>query len=408
MHRAFILSAALLFAQACSAEPDVASTAPAVTEFLDTEIREQRLRGAVAMVVGDRRILYGRAFGHRDNAAADPMQRDDLFRLYSMTKPITATAALILVDEGRLDLDAPIDLYLPEFASPRAYQEPSATGARAAAPAQRAPTVRELLIHTAGFTYGQGGAENESDYRAAGLLPEIWSARNRMLGRTNADVSHALSEIPLAFEPGTAWAYGRSTDVLGRIVEVVSGQSLEAFMRARIFDPLQMRDTSFNVPAANLARVAEPSTLTAEGEPNVHMSDLSLEQTFQSGGGGLVGTADDYARFCQMLLNGGELGGVRILSERAVEQMFTDQLGALAGHPGFGFNERYGFTFAGFVRSVETTNGERSEIGWWGAGGTAFWCDRTAKLCGILMIQQADEARRFSDRFHDLARDAFD
>jgi CubicO group peptidase (beta-lactamase class C family) len=397
-----------LMVQACAPAGDqpAANTAPAITDFLDAEIREHRLQGAVAIVIDDRRIVYARAFGHRDNAASSPMQLDSLFRLYSMTKPITAAAVLILIDEERIGLDDPVGQYLPEFASPRVYQA-AAAGERRVAAARNPLTVRELLRHTSGITYGQGGPENERDYRAAGLLPEIWSESNPV-GRSNADVTRALAAVPLAFEPGEQWAYGRSTDVLGRLVEVVSGQTLDVFLRERLFAPLQMHDTSFNVAASNEARVVEPSTLAPANEPRTHMTDLSQPQTFFSGGGGLVGTALDYARFCQMLLNGGEHNGVRVLSQESVELMLSDQLGPLAAHPSFAFGEGYGFSFAGYVRTVSTQSGERQEVGWWGAGGTAFWCDRAEGMCGILLIQQSDEARSFSDRFHDIARTAFD
>jgi CubicO group peptidase (beta-lactamase class C family) len=402
--RAILLSTALLV-HACTRGPlqPTADTAPAVTAFLNTEIREHRLRGAVAIVIDERRIAYARAFGHCNEAATAPMQLDSLFRLYSMTKPITAAAALILVEEGRIGLDDPVGGRLPEFASPRVYQQ-TATGEGIAAPARKPLTIRDLLRHTSGITYGQGGPENERDYRAAGLLPEIWSETNPMQGRTNADVSRALGAVPLAFEPGEQWAYGRSTDVLGRLIEGVSGQTLDVFLRERLFEPLGMRDTAFNVAQSDQSRIVEPSSLAAAHEPRTNMTNLSVEQTFFSGGGGLVGSAPDYACFCRMLLNGGELDGVRVLSESSVDFMFTDQLGPIAAHPSFAFGEGYGFSFAGFVR----TSGEHQEIGWWGAGGTAFWCDRAAGMCGILLIQQSDEARRFSDRFHDLARAAFD
>jgi CubicO group peptidase (beta-lactamase class C family) len=405
--RAILLSTALL-AHACTRDAlqPTADTAPAITEFLDTAIREHRLRGAVAIVIAERRIAYARAFGHRDNAATAPMQLDSLFRLYSMTKPIIAAAALILVEEGRIGLDDPVGRYLPEFASPRVYQH-TLTGERIAAPTRNPLSVRDLLRHTSGITYGQGGPENERDYRAAGLLPEIWSEINPMLGRTNADVSRALGAVPLAFEPGEQWAYGRSTDVLGRLIEVVSGQTLDVFLRERVFEPLRMRDTSFNVAPSAQSRVVEPSDLAAADEPRASMMDLSAQQSFFSGGGGLVGSAPDYARFCQMFLNGGELDGVRVLSSSSVDLMFTDQLGPLGRHPSFAFGEGYGFSFAGYVRTISTPSGERQEVGWWGAGGTAFWCDRAAGMCGIFLIQQSDEARRFSDRFHDLARAAF-
>jgi CubicO group peptidase (beta-lactamase class C family) len=175
----------------------------------------------------------------------------------------------------------------------------------------------------------------------------------------------------------------------------------------KFFEPLGMHDTGFNVGAAELARVVEPGLLAAQGEPKTYMTDLSIPQTFFSGGGGLVGSAHDYAHFLRMHLNGGALDGVRVLSSRSIDLMVSDQIGALADPSSFNLGEGYTFGLGGFVRDVQTSHGPRREFGWWGAGGTAFWCDRADRICGILRIQQSDEARRFSDRFHDLARQQF-
>jgi CubicO group peptidase (beta-lactamase class C family) len=404
----FILGLAL--ASACSPVAMTAlgerATSP-IDAFLDREVGERRLQGGVAVIVQAEGPIYARPFGYRDRGLSVPAKADDLFRLYSMTKPITTVAVLMLVEEGVIDLNAPVGRYLPEFAAPRVYSHAAGLSGRSDVVLAVNPlTILDLLRHTSGLTYGQGGVENAADYRDAGLLPEVWDKRGAAPGGDNAEIVATLGALPLAFEPGTRWAYGRSTDVLGRLVEVVSGQSLDVFFQERIFLPLGMLDTGFNVGADKQLRVVEPSLLTARGEPQVHMTDLSVQQTFLSGGGGLVGSATDYARFCRMLLNGGELDGVRLLSQRSIDLMMSDQLGSLAEDPSFGLGDGYTFGLGGFVRTIETASGPRQEYGWWGAGGTAFWCDRDARVCGIFFIQQSDETRTFSNQFHDLARHA--
>lgn len=374
-------------------------------DYLQAEIGQDGYLGAVSLIAIDGKIVDLRAYGHSDLARRRPMRQDDIFRIYSMTKPITSVAALMLLEEGRISLSDPISRYLPEFT---ALQRIS--GGTADAPLrvtlQVQPTLRHLLTHTAGF------ATDASQHPVAAQLLERAAAES---ADDLAGYVRRVASAPLAEEPGTHFHYdGVNTQVLARIVEVVSGQSLEHFLQTRIFLPLRMQDTGFEVPAARRGRVVDMSTMDEQGR--LALADTVSARTpgvrlnrYDNGAGGLYSTASDYLRFAQMLANGGELDGVRLLSRKTVDLMMSDHLDdsdpRLTGPaPGEGFG------LGGYV-VIDVTARDRlgtlGQFGWSGSASTYFAIDRKERLVAILMAQHlprdgANELPRLSVRFFNL------
>jgi CubicO group peptidase (beta-lactamase class C family) len=333
------------------------------------DVEKKRIPGAVMLVARDGRVLHQSATGLQDPQKGTPMRTDSIFRLYSMTKPIVTVAAMMLVEEGKLQLSDPVSMHVPDLKGLRVGVEKD--GRLEIVPAVREPTVHDLMRHTSGFTYGVFGKS---------LVKDLYK-KNDVDG-TDHDLAQfvkKLASVPLMYQPGTTWEYGRSTDVLGYVVERVSGMPLDAFLEARIFKPLGMKDTAFYVPADKLDRLAEPF---AGGGA---MLDVTKKPKYLAGGQGLVGTAADYFRFAQMLLNGGELNGARLLSKKTVEYMTSDHLGAIRGPtPGYGFG--LGFT----VRLADGQSplaGTAGDYNWAGLGGTYFWVDPKERLVGVWMMQ---------------------
>ena len=355
---------------------------------LKDEIAQGGLPGTVMLIYRNGQVAHFEANGMRDKEAQIPMTRDSIFRMASMTKPITSVAIMMLYEEGRIAIGDPVSKYLPEFKDMKVGVEGKDAAGNTVlnlVQPRRAMTVQDLLRHTSGLTYGHRG-------RSSALVKKSYvAAGEQSREHTNAELVTKLAKTPLAFHPGTQWEYGRSTDVLGRIVEVVSGMTLGEFFQSRIFAPLGMVDTFFNVPPGKVARVAHPMIESATGRrPNV--SDPSKPQRFESGGGALFSTASDYLRFTRMLLAGGELDGVRLLSPKTVEFMTSDHLGATPGsnYPGYGF----GLGFA--VRTSTGVNDMPGSVGeylWGGAQGTWFWIDPREKLIAIFMSQRPGDVR---------------
>ncbi|MBT9524089.1 MAG: beta-lactamase family protein [Rhizobacter sp.] len=356
---------------------------------LSEQIDKQRLPGVVAMVVRRGKLAYFQALGQRDPASGDAMRPDSIFRIYSMTKPVVSVAAMMLFDEGRLFLSDPVAKYLPEFMhTPVGVVR--ADGVIDHVPATRAMTVQDLLRHTSGLTYEiLAEAPIRKLYARAKIYRRDW---------TNEDFSKALAALPLMYQPGTVWDYSRATDLLGRLVEVVSGQPLRDFFQTRIFEPLGMVDTGFHVPAEQLHRLAEPFAKDPDSGAEVKVLDVREPVAMDMGGGGLVSTAADYARFCQMLINGGQLDGHRLLSRKTVELMTSDHLGGLPSMsdllpPGHGFG-------LGFAVRLQTgmapVAGSEGLYFWGGLAGTTFFIDPKEELYAVLMVQapgQRDEVR---------------
>jgi CubicO group peptidase (beta-lactamase class C family) len=367
-----------------------------IRSVMNRHVAEKQIPGAIGLIARRGKIAYQETFGMADVEAGKPMRLDTIHRIYSMSKPITSVAVMMLYEEGKFQLNDPVAKYLPEFAKMQVGTEEKdpQTGMPTlkTAPAKRPITVRDLLRHTAGLTYGVfGDTLIDREYRKAGILSDL----NLAAFVTN------LGKIPLLYEPGTRWHYSVSVDVLGRLVEVLSGKSFDQFLQERIFTPLEMRDTGFYVPADKKDRFAKLYSPTKDGKiqpavicatrqeclekfPNAVPSFLE-PPTMPSGGGGLVSTTYDYLRFCQMLLNQGQYGGKRLLSRKTVQLMSSDNLGTI---PGMGPGSGFGLGFAVSKAPGEAgMMGSPGEYNWGGAAGTRFWIDPQEELIGIFMIQ---------------------
>ena len=375
-----------------TARPDEVGLSPqrlsAVSDWLRGEVAKKAIPGAVLMVVRGGKLAYVDAVGQRGPADATPMRSDDIFRIYSMTKPIVTVAAMMLVEEGRLLLDAPVAAYIPAFANVKVGVETSdATGKKMlelVAP-RKAMTVQDLMRHTSGLTYGFFG---EGLVKKTYVDNEITTSGTL----TNAEFAERIAKMPLAYHPGSTWDYSNSTDVLGRVVEVVSGQTLYAHLKARLLDPLGMKDTTFYVPEpARQARLAEPFDNDRVIGVGSLVNDPRKVMAMESGGGGMVSTAPDYVRFLSMLRNGGQLDGRRYLSPVTVASMTSNHLSPAVTRtalylPGAG----YGFGLGFAVRTSSGESGSASGVGefnWGGAGGTAMWVDPANDLIVVFMMQ---------------------
>jgi CubicO group peptidase (beta-lactamase class C family) len=357
-----------------------------LSDMIRADTDKGRIAGAVMLVARRGKIAYLESFGLRDKAANAPMGKDAIFRVASMTKPLTSVAAMILVEEGRIALDDPVAKYLPQFADLKvgveAADEHGAVALHLVAPT-RAMTVQDLLRHTSGLTYGIFGAGKVKD-----LYKEVAADTT---DQSTAEMVEKLGKLPLMYQPGTVWEYSRATDTLGRLVEVVSGMKLSEFFDKRIIKPLRMNDSGFYVPAEKQNRLAQAQP---EGPNNEipAMIDVNAPPKFEGGGQGLVTTAEDYARFLQMMLNGGELDGVRILGRKTVELMTANHLApsVKAEGPTYLPGPGYGFGLGFAVRQtagISPMPGSVGDYGWGGAWGTYFWVDPKEKLFAIWMTQ---------------------
>jgi len=369
-----------------------------VGQLLKKEIEQGRLPGAVALIARKGQIAYLESFGFRDKASGAPMTNDAIFRIYSMTKPFTSVAAMMLVEEGKIVLTDPISKFLPQLGklevSVQKFDPATGTVTYSTVPAEREITVQDLLRHTSGFTYGSlaTNARVKELYEKVGV---------DAVDITNADLIERLAKVPLVHQPGTAFEYSHSTDVLGRLIEVVADTTLAKFFEERIFAPLKMTDSGFYVPKENLDRLAQPlPTDPATGKP-ITLLDVTSPPKYEAGGQGAVSTAGDYARFCQMLLNGGHLDGVRLLSRTTVNLMAADHLGKIvdaAPMPSQLLLGTSGYTFGlGFAirreAGIAGVPGSAGEYTWGGFAGTYFWIDPKEELIGILMLQAPGPAR---------------
>ena len=366
-----------------------------IGQVVTADVEKGGLPGAVALIARKGRVAYFESWGFRDKATGAPMTKDAIFRIYSMTKPFTSVAVMMLAEEGRLLLTDPVSKHLPQLAKLPVGVEhvDSATGKTTfyTMPAEREMTIQDLLRHTSGFTYGVFGKSAVKDlYTKAGIDAGVQS---------NEEMVAKLATVPLHYQPGTTWEYGRSTDVLGRVVEVISGMTLGQFLEARIFRPLRMPDSGFWVATDKQGRIAEPLLTDPDTGKPVKLLDVTAPRKFESGGGGGVSTAGDYARFTQMMLNRGQLDGLRLLSRKTVEYMTADQLGAIKFRPGQGF----GLGFA--VRKDPGVAGEPGSVGeytWAGFGGTYFWVDPKEEIIGIWMAQAPGRLSYYRQMFKNL------
>ncbi len=375
--------------------------------------------GSLALVARHGKIAYFEHWGMSDRERKSPMKPDTIFRIYSMTKPITSVAVMILFEEARFSLTDPVSTYLPELKDLEVTSDeraPESGEVIASTRRARNPvTIQDLLRHTGGFTYGFfGNSTVDRKYREAGIL----------LREENVEETVAkLGKLPLLYEPGTRWHYSIGIDILGRLVEVVSGMPFDRFLQERIFEPLDMVDTGFTVPPDKLSRFAQlyaPKGTTNRAEAflernpskEIQVADAETSRNFQdgatfhSGGGGLVSTALDYLRFSSMILNGGVFDGRRILSRKTVELMAADHLVDVAvgmgdGGAGFGLGFRV-------IKDLGATGaiGSPGELSWGGAAGTRFFIDPKEKLIGIFMTQIIPHRTRMGDQFRQLTYQA--
>jgi len=379
-----------------------------ITSFFQSEVDKGAIPGAVLLVGRNGKLVYRQAVGYQDREKKIPMKPDAVFRIFSMTKPVATVAVMMLAEEGKIDTLAPVAQYLPEFKDMKVGVEktdPDGKPALTLEPAARPITVQDLLRHTSGLVYGPfGNTLVHQEYNKANLFDR---------GQTLAEFVTKISKLPLAHQPGTVWEYGMSTDVLGRIVEVVSGMPFDRFLEERITKPLGMPDTAFYLSTAQVPRLAELQVDPATGKrpPFGEAEDLTKEKVkWFSGGGGLLSTASDYGRFSQMLVNGGELNGVRLLSPKTLAVMTSDQL--LPATPRVAniavtqdltpiaeLGQSFGLGFA--VRTDTGRNSVSGSVGdyfWAGAAGTYFWIDPQEKLFAVMMLQmnfvQAGYCRR--------------
>lgn len=368
-----------------------------LTTAFSQEIEGKALPGITVMVARKGQIVYSKAFGVRDPARTDPMAIDTIFRIYSMTKPMAAVAAMILVDDGKLQLSDPVSKYLPAFKDLKVL---TASGTEPA----RAMTVQDLLRHTSGLVYGElTSNETIKKELAAGGLFQADRIDYDSRTQTPQQQVEALARIPLVRQPGTAWEYSLSTDVLGRVVEAASGQRLADFMQARIFRPLGMKDTAFHVPADKINRLAEPFARDPVTGAPFRLINVSAIPGNDSGGAGGVSSAPDYMRFAQMMLNGGTLDGQRILSRSTIRLMTSDHLGSripIASTPGGNvlYPSLYTFGLGVAVRpndGLAYAPGSQGDFYWGGYAGTYFWVDPKEQVVALMMMQSPGAMRLY-------------
>lgn len=380
-----------------------------LSAFFENEVATGKIPGAIVLIQQHGVPIYVRCFGVRDAQTREPMTPDTIFAIHSMTKPITSVAAMMLIDEGKLALADPLSKYIPAFADVKVGVESGkkdGVPVFTLVPPNRPVTIEDLLRHTSGISYGYIGGE---------WVMKAYSDAHIFAGHfDNREFAERVAKLPLARQPGTLWRYGHSTDVLGSVIEIVSGQSLFDFLDQRIFKPLGMTSTKFVLDsAAERARMAKPlpnDEILLAGE-----RDRQAHPEWESGGGGLVSTITDYARFAQMLLNGGEFNGKRYLSPTAYKQMTSDHIG-----PGSGVGRDYfyfpgdGFGF-GYGLAVRTDPGKAKppppgpigELKWDSGSGTYFGIDPTLEMIYLLMQQTQNERERIIPAFKKLVYDAF-
>lgn len=380
-------------------------------EFLRQATDKDGYLGGVSLIMRNGRVAELRAYGHRDLARTQPMREDTIFRLYSMTKPIASVAVLQLMERGLLNLDDPVARYLPEFAAMRLF-----VGGNADAPqlqeASAPLTIRHLLTHTGGFATGGTGYEE----------PTRMLERADLHGSaTLEEFSRRLSQVPLASEPGTRFKYdGTGIEVLARLVEVVSGEAFDAYLQRHVLQPLGMRDSGFSVPQRERHRIADITTMGSDGKLRLDEGPSAREpgamlNPYPSGAGGLYSTATDYARFCQMLLDGGKRGETRLLSRKTVELMMMNHLTQL-DPPVTEFSNAEGFGLGGYVVLDVAARGRPGSVGafgWSGAASTTFTIDRQEKLVAILLLQHLPDGSkqdlpRIGTRFYNLVYQALE
>ncbi|PIT77870.1 serine hydrolase [Limnohabitans sp. B9-3] len=413
---ALTLAASSVFAQALPmAKPESVGMSTErlakIGAALQQEVNDKKLPGAVVMVARKGKLVYSTSVGSLNNSTGGAMSPDALFRIYSMTKPLVSTALMMLVEDGKVQLTDPVSKFLPSFKGPMVSVptfDPVFNGVTfKLMPANREPTIQDLLRHTSGIAYGELTKNTlvRDAYIKAGVFKADLDYDSRTL--SGAEMADGLGKAPLAQQPGTAWEYSLSVDVQGRVVEAVSGKRLNDFMQERMFKPLKMTDTGFSVPAAKLPLLAEAFPKDpATGAAN-KLIDVSKTPGNDSGGAGAVSTAGDYLRYCQAMLNGGQLDGARILSRTTVNLMASDHLGSAISttvNPGMLLLGTPGYTFGlGFLvrqsDGIAGVHGTTGEFMWAGYAGTFFWAEPKEQICAVYMTQAPSPIRAYYRRF---------
>jgi CubicO group peptidase (beta-lactamase class C family) len=383
-----------------------------LNDRINEGVQKGELPGAVVLIARNGKIAMFDAFGFRDREAKAPMTPDAIFRIASMTKPIVSVAAMILVEEGKLSLAHPVSKYIPAFADTKVavpVKNPDGTVEERLEPQIRAMTVQDLMRHTSGLTYGVAGVNK---VKQSYMDMKVMDAN-----QTNEQMAEKLAKLGLLYQPGTHWEYSMSTDVLGRVVEVASGMTLDKFIEERITKPLRMGDTGFEVSADKKDRGAKPQKEGPKNEVPA-IPDVTLKTTWKSGGGGMVSTAADYARFLQMFANGGQLDGVRVISRKTIDLMTADHLPPdivmgddmwrfEAFEPSARMGQGFGLGFA--VRNEQGRNplpGSPNDYYWGGAYGTYFWHDPRERLYVVFMMQSPAARLRYRYLMRDLVYQA--
>ena len=366
-----------------------------IGDYIRNEVTTGKIPGAILLIQQHGKPIYFESFGVRDPATGQPMTPDTIFQVYSMSKVVTSVAAMMLIDEGRLSLDDPVAKYIPAFADTKVGVDLSDEAGQPPLkldPLKRPITIKDLLRHTSGITYGFYG---ESAVRKLYANPHLYDG-----DFDNADFAERIAKLPLADQPGKRWDYGHSTDVLGRVIEVVSGQTLFQFEKQRLFDPLVMPETAYYVAdKAKWPQIARPLPTDRFDHPVAGIKDPTLPRRWESGGAGLVATIGDYAHFLQMLLNGGTLDGRRYLKPGTVALMVSDHIGPETGivHDPFYFpGPTSGFGFGVAVRTTPPTNTTwpLGEYRWDGAGGSFYFVDPVDDMFVIFMVQAPSQGGR--------------
>lgn len=409
--RRFVCTSLIAFVTAASWAAELPTASPQdlgfsaarlarIAPVIQGEIDKGQYPGAVMLVARKGKVVYFESVGQLDPAGGKPMPKDAIFRLYSMTKAYTSVAAMMLVEEGKLKLTDPVSKYLPALANPQVsvpVTDPY-TGATkyVNVPADREPNIQDLLRHTSGIVYGP--------YTSHPKVKELYAKEGvDWKDVTPAEQVERLAKVPLAHQPGTTFEYSLSVDVLGRVIEVISGMPLGQFLHERLFAPLGMGDSAFIVPPEKRDRIAQPFAVDRATDKPISLLDVTVAQKNDAGGAGSVGTAMDYARFLQMLLNGGELDGVRYLSPTTVAYMTADHLGpdirfsgvtTLPAGTGWGL----GFAIRKETGLFEVT-GTRGEYFWAGAAGTGFYVDPAEQIVVVWMTQSQPGIARRYDRY---------
>lgn len=412
------LVAALFVRAAIAEEPQTAKPADVgfsaerldrITQWLRDDIGKGVVPGAVVMIVRHGQVAYFESMGVVDPETKAPMTKDAIFRIYSMSKPITTVAAMMLYEQGKITLDEPIAKYIPQFKDMKVgvevHEEAEAKPKLTLVAAKRQITIQDLMRHTSGITYGFfGDLLVKKAYRDA----HVFSG-----DVTNAEFAERIAKLPLAFQPGTTWDYSHSTDILGRLIEIVSGKSLYQFEKESLLDPLGMTDTGFYVTdQAKQARIAEPFKKDRTIGIDAEIGDPRMAGKWESGGGGMVATVSDYARFVRMLLNGGTLDGKRYLGPKTVAYMTSDHLGTgIVPGPYYLPGPGYGFGLGFAVRrdaGVATSAGSPGDYNWGGAGGTYFWVDPREDMFVVYAMQSPSQRVHYRAVLRDLVYGAIE